>query len=193
MPSLGDTANEVKALLEDVKNNTLGTSNNTATIIQQLNQLDIKVAQVNNTAQTGFTNLAQGLGILIQLQAQNNDLLASNNKQNVTIICWLDHIAHVLCDIKHNTDMEIKLQREISATLTHLDDILELVHAHEAMEVMNNNDLKKRLEECCPKEEPAPQPCFKDCESPRLPDYNPIRTDWKPIHYNRPTGNEPPK
>lgn len=193
MPSIGEMANEAKALLEDIKSNTLGTSNNTNTIISQLTQLDIKVAQVNNTAQLGFTNLAQALAVLIQLQTQNNSLLADNNKQNTTIICWLDHIAHVACDIKHNTDTEVKLQKEILAELSHLDDVLELVHAREAMEVKNQYDLEKRLDECCPKEEPVPQPCFRDCESPKLPDYTPIKTDWNPIRYPTPTGGQPPK
>jgi len=186
MPSIGEVADEIKAQLEDIKTNTLGTHNNTNTIINQLTHL-------NSTTQSGFTNLAQGLAVLIQLQIQNNDLLASNNKQNATIICWLANMAHVLCDIKHNTDTEVKLQKQISATVLHLDDVLELVYPREGMDVKNRYDLEKRLDECCPKKEPEPQPCFKDCESPRLPDYNPIKQDWKPISYERPASNQPPK
>jgi hypothetical protein len=194
MPSIGEVADDIKAQLEDVKTNTLGTHQNTNTIITQLSQLDTKVSQVNNTAQLGFTNLAQALAVLIQLQMQTNDLLASNNKQNTTIICWLDHIAHVACDIKHNTDAEVKLQKEMLATLSHLDDVVELAHAREALEIKNRQELAKRLEECCPKKEPEPQPCFKDCESPRLPDYNAVKTDWKPIRYATPKGGgEPPR
>jgi len=193
MPSLGEIADDIKAQLEDVKTNTLGTQQNTNTIITQLTQLDTKVGQVNNTAQLGFTNLAQGLAVLIQLQIQNNDLLASNNEQNKTIICWLDHVAHVACDIKHNTDAEVKLQKEILTRLSHLDNVVELVHAREAMEIKNQQELAKHLEECCPKKEPEPQPCFKDCESPKLSGYNPIKTDWKPIRYSTPTGGQPPR
>ncbi len=191
MPSIGDIANDIEARLDDIKTNTLGTSNNTGTITGQLTQLDFKTGQINLTAQLGFTNLAQGLAVLIQLGIQNNDLLASNDKQNQTIICWLDHVAHVLCDIKHNTDSEVKLQKEMSATLSHLDDILELVHAREALEVLNQQELEKRLEECCPKEVPAPQPCFENCESPRLLDYHPVKPDWQPIHYTIPPKGEP--
>lgn len=185
MPSIGDIANEAKALLEDIKTNTLGTRNNTSNIINQLAQLDTKVAQLNNTAQSGFTNLAQGLAVLTQLQIQNNELLAGNNLQNETIICWLDKIAHVLCDIKHNTDAEVEFQKEISATLSHLDDILELVHGREAMQVANHNDLENLVDERCPKEEPPLLPCFKDCISPQLPDYRPVKIDWKPIRYEQ--------
>lgn len=191
MPSLGDIANDIEARLDDLKTNTHGTWDNTSTIIGQLTQLELKVDQVNNTAQLGFTNLAQGLAVLIQLGMQNNDLLAANDKQNQTIICWLDHIAHVLCDIKHNTDAEVKLQKEMSATLSHLDHILELVHSRAAMEVLNQEKLEHRLEECCPKKEPVPGPCFENCAAPALPDYNPIKSDWTPIHYNRPAGSQP--
>lgn len=194
MPSLGDIANDIEGRLDDIKSYTLGTRDNTATIINQLSQLETKVDQVNSTAQLGFTNLAQGLAVLIQLGTQNNDLLESNDKQNQTIICWLDHIAHILCDIKHNTDIEVRLEKEMSTTLEHVDDILELVHAREAMEVMNQEEIEKRLEECCPKEEPAPRPCFENCASPALPDYHPVKSDWLPIHFtSTPRGDQPPK
>jgi hypothetical protein len=179
MPSIGDIANEAKALLEDINTNTLGTRNNTQHIITQLDQL-------NSTAQAGFTNLAQGLATLIQAQLQNNELLAGNNEQNETIICWLDRIAHVLCDIKHNTDTEVQLQIEMSATLSHIDDVLELVHSREALEVQNRYSLENRLAECCPEDEPEPQPCFTDCEGPRLPEPVPFDLDWKPIQFEQP-------
>lgn len=69
----------------------------------------------------------------------------------------------------------------MTSLLTHMDDILELVHAREAMDILNRNDLKTQIEECCRKEEPPPKPCFDECESPRLPEYRPIKQDWKPI------------
>jgi len=185
MSSIGDIANEAKALLEDIKANTLGTRNNTSTIINQLTQLDTKVDQLNDTAQSGFTNLARGLALLVQLQFQNNELLAGNNSQNETIICWLNNIAHVLCDIKHNTDTEVILQKEISTTLSHLDDIMELVHSREALETANRYELENRLEECCPTEEPEPRPCFRDCTTPKLPGYEPIKPSWNPINYEK--------
>ena len=117
--------------------------------------------------------------MLTQLQMQNNDLLAGNNSQNETIICWLDRIAHVLCGIKHNTDAEVKLQ-------TYLADILELVHAREAMEVATHHGLKERIDKCCPDLVPKPQPCFEDCEAPTPPVYRPMKPDWKPIHFEQP-------
>lgn len=183
MPSLGDVVNEVKSILDNINTNTLGTRNNTGTIINQLTQLDADVQHINTTDQQGFTNLAQGMAVLIQLQAQNNNLLAANDKQNETIICWLYNIANVLCDIKRNTDTEVQLQKNISAALAHANKILELVHAREAIEVERQDAIEQRMDKCCPKPEPPVQPCFKECEPPRLPDYNPIKIDWKPVHY----------
>jgi len=172
MPSIGDIANDIESRLDDIKSYTLATRDNTNTLV--------------TATESGFTNLAQGLAVLVQLQAQTNDLLASNDQQNQTIICWLSNIAHVLCDIKHNTDAEVKLQKRMSATLTHIDDILELVHGREAIEIAERHELEKRIEKCCPEEEPAVKPCFEDCTAPRLPNYIPVKVDWKPIQFVRP-------
>lgn len=190
MPSLGDVANEVKALLEDVKSNTNSTKNNTAsiktdataikantdTIITRINQLDTDV-------KSGFTNLAQGLEVLIALGMQANQLLAENNEQNRTMICWLTNIANTLCDIKRNTDKEVALQTGISATLHHIDDIGELVNSHAAIEVANRYELEERMNKCCPPEEEPVRPCFDQCIVPKPNKYEPIKSDWKPVKY----------
>jgi soluble cytochrome b562 len=195
MPSIETIANEVKAIVIDIRTDTgviktntttikadaTAIKNNTNTIITQLNQ-------INATAQSGFSNLAQGINLLIQLQAQNNDLLAANNEQNKTIICELSNIADVLCDIKRNTDKEVKLQTGISRTLTHIDDIFELANGNEAIEVANRYALEAKIAKCCPDKEEPPQPCFEECKPPKTPDYKPIKTDWKPIDFPREQG-----
>src|SRR4051794_40054129 len=136
MPSLEDVANEIKSILEDertntteikghtnaIKNDTAAIKTNSDTIVVQLNQLD-------SDLKAGFSNLAQGLQVLIALGLQSNQLSADNNKQNETIICWLTNIANTLCEVKRNTDREVVLQKKLSSTLTHLDDIAELVHS----------------------------------------------------------------
>jgi hypothetical protein len=197
MPSLETIANEVKALVVDVKNETIAIKNNTnsikndsaaikgntVTIISQLNQLDADV-------KAGFTNLSQGLQVLIALGAQANQLSAENNKQNETIICWLTNIANTLCDIKRNTDEEVALQTDLSATLHHMDDIGELVNSREAMDVANRYALEERMDECCPPKEEPVRPCFEKCESPKPTKFDPIKIDWKPVKFS---GQEPPK
>ncbi|MEA2345347.1 MAG: hypothetical protein QOF63_3516 [Thermoanaerobaculia bacterium] len=184
MPSLGDIANDIETRLDDIKNNTQG-------IVNQLNQLNGEVNQLNNTDQLGFANLAQGLSVLVQLQQQANDLLASNDKQNQTIICWLANIAHVLCDIKRDTDQEILLQKKLVKTSEHVDDMLTLVHSREAVEVDNQHELEDRIGKCCPEKETEPKPCFSECAAPGLPDYHPVKVDWTPIRFPRPAANPP--
>jgi prophage DNA circulation protein len=190
MPSLETIANEVKAIVSDIKSDTAGIKTNTntikndaatiktntATIINQINQLDTDV-------KAGFTNLAQGTQVLIALGMQANQLLAENNKQNETVICWLTNIANTLCDIKHNTDKEVKLQTDLSATLHHMDDIGELVNAREAVDVANRYELEERMDECCPPKDDPVRPCFEQCASPKTTKFEPVRTDWKPVKF----------
>lgn len=180
MPSLGDVANDVLARLDDIKSNTDTTKTNTTAIKNELNQLD---ADVRN----GFTNLAQGVQVLVTLGMQQNQLLEENNKQNETIICWLTNIANILCDVKHNTDKEVTLQTDISHTLHHIDDIGELVNAREAVEVSSRYAIEKRMDECCPPKDEPPTPCFEKCESPRHVPFDPVKTDWKPVKYGTST------
>jgi hypothetical protein len=193
MPSLGDVANDVLARLDVIKSNTdtiktnttsikndVGAiQNNTAATVVELNQLDTDV-------KSGFTNLAQGVQVLVNLGMQQNQLLEENNKQNETIICWLTNIANTLCDVKHNTDQEVMLQTDISHTLHHLDDIAELVNAKEAVEVSNRYAIEKRIDECCPPKHEPPKPCFEKCEAPRHVPFEPVKTDWKPVEYRNP-------
>lgn len=190
MPSIETIANEVKAIVSDIKSDTgsiktntnsiktdaAAIKNNTAAIINQINQLD-------NDVKAGFTNLAQGTQVLIALGMQANKLLAENNKQNEAIICWLTNIANTLCEVKRNTDKEVALQTDLSRTLHHIDDIGELVNAREAVEVANRYELEERMDECCPPKEEPVRPCFEQCASPKPTQFEPVRTDWKPVTF----------
>lgn len=188
--SIGDIANEAKAILEDIRTNTLGTRNNTTQLITEMHDLEGRVSQLDETAQAGFTNVAQGVGVLIALGAQANTLAELNDQQNATMICWLDTIAHVLCDIKHDLDTELSVQRAMRERLDHMDAVLALVHARESVEVAARDHLQAEIEACCPPEQPQPQPCFEGCAAPEVPPYRPVPTDWKPIRFTQP---QPPK
>lgn len=173
MPTIED---DIKALLTTIDANTAATQQNTLTTANN-------TALLLLTSQAGFTNLADGMAVQILLQQQNNQLLYLNDKQNQAIICWLNIIASELCKLLHLTKDEVELQTEINNTLSHMNKIIELVHAREAMEVMKTDAIEQRLEECCPHVKPTPEPCYEECETPRPPDYKPIETNWKPIHF----------
>jgi hypothetical protein len=193
MASIGDIANEAKALLEDIKTNTLGTRNNTTQIINELHTLEGEVTQLDQDTKTGFTNLAAGVQVLIQLGAQANQLSAENLEQNKTIICWLDKIAHVLCDVKHDLDAGLVEQRGMRARLTHIDAVLELVHAREAVEVAHHDKLQGEIDACCKREPQPPAPCFEDCKSRDVPPFKPIRVTWKPVSFPADKGPDQPR
>jgi hypothetical protein len=194
MPSLGDVANEVKSLLEDIKANTStikghtnAIKNDTSTIKTNSNTIINQLNQIDNDIKNGFTNLAQGFQILITLGNQANELSYENNEQNRTIICWLNNIANTLCDVKHNTDREVALQKDLSTTVHHIDDIDELVNSREAMDIANRKELQQKIEECCPPEQEVIRPCFTPCVTPKPVDYQAIKTDWRPVKYSNET------
>jgi hypothetical protein len=148
-----------------------------------LNQLQVKVGQVNTTAQSGFSNLAQGLNVLIQLQAQANDLLAANDKQNVAIICWLDHIARVLCDVKTTPTLKFIFRKRWLRPCHTWMLSWNLVHAREAMEIMNRQELEQRLDECCPEKEIPLQPALKIVSRRSFLSISQSGRNWQPIHF----------
>jgi len=196
MPSLGDVANDVLARLDDIKSNSDTIKTNTTTIKNDTGAIKantaatvVQISQLDTDVKTGFTNLAQGVQVLIALGMQQNQLLEENNAQNETIICWLTNIANTLCDVKHNTDKEVKLQTDLAHTLHHIDDIAELAYSKEAIEICSRYELEKRISECCPPKVEPLKPCFEKCESPKPVRIDPVKTDWQPVltflHYRR--------
>ena len=186
MPSIGEIANEAKELLQDIKTNTLGTRNNTKQIITQLTDLQNEVVHLDATAQAGFANLAGGLDVLIQLGQQANVLASENVAQNATMICWLGKIAGVLCDIKHVLDASLIEQQHIRTSVGHIDSVLALVHSRETVEIDERDRLQAQIDACCGPETPEPEPCFSDCESPKIPPFRPLPVEWKPIEARQP-------
>lgn len=179
MPSLADVANDIKALLTDIK-----ASN--AAIAVSTNQTANNVMTLNATSQAGFMNIAAGIAVEISLQQQANALLYENAQQNSVIICWLQNIAKVLCDIKHNTDISVQMETEINILLHHLNNIIELACASETLQVKKDEELAARINKCCPPEHPKPLPCYEACAAPQGYPYKPISVSWVPVTYNQP-------
>jgi hypothetical protein len=192
MPSLEQVANELQSILEDertnttaIKSNTTTIKNDTAKIKTTTGEIHTQLDQLTNALAVGFSNLGQGLGVLISLGTQANELAADNNNQNETIICWLTTIANVLCDIKRDMDEEIALQTAMAATLKHLNDIGELVHGREAIEVANRDEIQQRLDSCCPPEVEPVEPCFEPCISPTISESVRVKSTWEPLMPDR--------
>lgn len=177
MPSVSEIANDIKVILQDIKTFSQATANNTQATANN-------VLLVNSTNQTGFTNVAQGIGIMINNQVQTNILLDINNKQNETIICWLKNIADLLCRILHRANTQVTLQKEIRSALSNINMIIELVNAREAVEVQKRIELNKKIEVCCPPKEIPEEQCYDECAAPKHEPYKPGSIDWKPVKYD---------
>lgn len=138
------------------------------------------------TSQSGFANVAAGIAVQIALQQQTNQLLAVNNSQNNAIICWQKTIASELCRLIYLTEDQNELIGCIKERIEHLDKIFEMVYSKEALEIAKLTQLELQINKCCPPKQVEPEPCFKDCESPRPPDFKPIEVSWKPITFKTP-------
>ncbi len=96
MPSIQDVADQINARLDQVTTNTANTALNTAEnvnvskdIRNELIQANSRLSQIDNTLNTGFANISQGIFALVQLQLASLNLLDHHRKQNDVIICEL--------------------------------------------------------------------------------------------------------
>ena len=174
MPSLSDVANDVKGLLNDIKSNTQQTSSEVNTVIGELNTL-------TTVDQNGFSNLSNGLAVVIDRLQEANHLLDENRAQNDTIICWLTNIANVECEQLHVLQAQAEVQRSMDAHLRRLEAITRLVHAREYVEVLEDEATNARIDECCPPPKQDPQPCFEACPPPKYRPYKHSDVSFQPL------------
>jgi hypothetical protein len=180
MPSLGDTANQALAVLNQINTNTQASAQTETLIKGDTADIKAELGVIETTLQSGFTNLGQGLFAILEQAKETNSLLTAEVAQNTTIICWLTNIADVLCRIMRKTNIEIALQTEMNEDLERIGKTLALVHAREALEVHREEALEEKIEKCCPPEQVPPEPCYEPCQSPEIVIYNPKGGSWQP-------------
>jgi len=181
MSSLADVANELKGILEDVRDHTATTASRVQETNDRLDTVNAHLAALTQVTAVGLANLSQGLGVVIDRQDVTNHLLDANREQNDTIICWLTAIADVLCRSLHRHDTQVELQKLMAGDLTRLGAITELAHPREALDVTHRDDLRQRIERCCPPEPDNPEPCYDGCREPDYRPRPPRDTDWRPL------------
>ena len=178
MPSIADVANEVKALLEDVKTNT-------ATTATRLQQTNTKLNALMAIDQAGFVNLSQGIAVMIDRQKEANHLLDVNREQNDAMLCWLAILADLSCRQLRRLNTLIEVEQAIGADTRELAAITELVHGTETIEVTKQRELSVRIDECCPPPKEPPESCYEPCETPRYDPYKPSEQDFEPLPQER--------
>ena len=158
MPSIADVANDVKGLLQDIKDNTNQTNTEINTLNTEVNTLKGEVTTLIGVDQAGFENLSSGLAVVIDRLQEADHLLDENRLQNDTIICWLTNIANVACEQLRVLRAQAALQQSMDAHLGRLEAVARLVHAREFVEVLELEATNARIDACCPPETPEPQP-----------------------------------
>ncbi len=147
--------------------------------------------QVDNTLNAGFTNMSQGLQILMQLGAITNTTLAYHTQQQHTMICLLEQIARFACQTLNEAHAQTTLQQEIGRDLGALLYISRATHSEAALAFDQRQQLQRQIEACCPPAEQPPFCVYDPCpkppkeQAPRTPD------DYRPFE-PRPVDNRPP-
>jgi hypothetical protein len=181
MPSLTDIANQINATLTQIQTNTQNTDSTTVLIRADADQIKISLNTLIANEQTDFTNLSNGLAVVIALQTISNQLLDFERQQNDTTICWLTKIADLLCRQLHRLDSQLELEKRMECSLEQMKETFELVYGSQTVEVLRRRELEKRLEECCPEKEPEPEKCYDPCGSPVFKPGNQNLPPWQPL------------
>jgi hypothetical protein len=180
MASVTQLANEIRDLLEVIRDNTAATTTAVNGVKGDTAAIAGNTADLVSISGQGFFNLSLGIKELIKQQFATNQQLQYHTAQHDIMICWLKIIAKLLCDIFRQLEASHLVQKKIAECLCLLEQIIELVHGTEAVEAHKHLELKKQIEKCCPPDEPKPKPCFEPCSAPPdrpgvpNPDYRPL-------------------
>ena len=180
MATLTDIALDVQDSLHTIITNTANTESAVLQVKGDTGALILRTNAHIAVSQTGFANLSQGLAQILLQQFATNQQLKYQIAQNDAIICWLRIIANLLCDIKRQLEASHEVYLKIEKALDLLEEIMELVHGSEAIQVHNNKELESRMDKCCPPPRPDPKPCFEGCPAPTKPPEIP-NPDFKPL------------
>ena len=179
MPSTEQIVNDIKAILDEINSNTSVTA-------QEAGQIEKDARAILETNSAGFTNLSQGLATVIDRENSIVRLLEINDEQNRVILCWLQTLADMACKQLRQLEAQRELQESLEQTATNLRDIAHLTHSREAVEVEKGEEIERRLQECCPQENPEPEPCFEPCAGREPPAYKPRVGEFKPLPEDSP-------
>lgn len=181
MASVEEIVNDIKAILNQIQDDTSTTAQETAQVKVDTDAILSTANGILATEENGFTNLSQGIATIIDRQDEANSLLTINDEQNRVILCWLGILADLECKQLRRLETQIKIQSETRDSVKRLTEVLALVHAREALEVERQEQLRHDIEKCCPPEVPEPGPCYQPCEDRESPQYQRRIGDFTPL------------
>lgn len=161
-----DSINGADSRLDGV-NGRLDTANTTLTdldgkldaIRNALLALDTDVRKVQALLQWGFSQL-------ITLDQYANQALDQNDRQNQTMICILEHISQNTCSILNEAHRQTHLQTVIERNVDTVADLYAATHAEAELSRRREDELRRKIEECCPPKPPLPACDYRPCPAP---------------------------
>jgi len=180
MPSAQD-------ILDAINNNTsivggkLDTVNtNLSTIEGQLKAINASVQAVDSDVQKVQQLLLWGFEQLITLGQYTNQALFQNDQQNDAMICILKQIAVNTCGIWNDVHVQTGLQKEIQAATRQLAFLFAATHGDAAIALERDEELRRKIEACCPPRPPEPICAEQPCSSPPPFERQPPQTQPPP-------------
>jgi ABC-type transporter Mla subunit MlaD len=175
-----DAINGADSRLDDVKAK-LDTTNSSLNDIKgkldaintSVNQVDSDVKNLVNVMQWGFTQV-------ITLLQYADQALFTNDQQNDTIICLLEHISKNTCALLNEAHQQTEYQKAIKYSTKELEGLYEVTHGEAAIVLEREEKLRKQVEECCPPKQEAPPCSYEPCPEPKPLREPPPKTDPPP-------------
>jgi hypothetical protein len=180
MPSIQDVADQINAKLDQINNNTAATVTVGNSIRNELTQTNTELNTIDGHLEAGISQLSNGLFAIWELQKVINSILDFQSKQNDTIICLIKNTNDLLCGITRKLTRQIALSEQLVKSVKRVEGIAERSEPAAAGDYDRLAALGEQIRECCPPEEPTPEPCSEDCPVARPAPYRPKGQDWNP-------------
>lgn len=186
MPSIQDVADQINNKLDQINSNTAATVAVGNGIRADLAQTNSKLDNLDNHLQAGINQLANGIFAIFELLKVTNSILDHHTNQNNTIICELKNANDLLCGITRKLTKQLALSTQMVQSLQRVEGIAERAEPGAAGDYDRQLAINARISECCPPEEPKPEPCPETCAVSEPRPHRPQGQDWRPTPPRQP-------
>jgi hypothetical protein len=130
------------------------------------NQVNTSVEQVDTDVKDGFSVLSADNQVISNELSQIDGAVLHLSAQTDTVICNLDKIAREICVLVNEAAKQTALQTRIAADTYAIRRMYATTNPAAALELDRAEDLKQRIDACCPPPQPQPLCVFEPCPAP---------------------------
>lgn len=148
-------------------NGCCGTTNGNLTVLNNLvEETNDWLEELRQLVNDGFAATAAGLAGIAARQNITNTLLTFQIQQNQTMICILEQISRNTCELLNHSAQQTSLQKSMAADMAALRHMFATAHPDAALELDRADEVRRRLEKCCPPTREG-RPCtYEPCAAP---------------------------